>query len=109
MTVGPLILALCLETGPQYSEACKVALEQGAVQSGIEGRAYEEKKRLEQSAIEYVNPPRSIQAVLGSAVYIIRLANGQEASFSVPNIFGVGATTMTVGKDVVGFGYRINF
>lgn len=109
MTIGPLILALCLETGPQYSEACRVALEQGAVQSGIEGRAYEEKKKLEKSAMEYVNPPLALQSAIGASVYIIRLANGQEASFSVPTLFGDGATTMTVGKDKVGFGYRIDF
>ena len=38
MTLTPFIVALCVNTGATYNEACKNALEQGAAQSEFSGQ-----------------------------------------------------------------------
>lgn len=109
MTVGPFILALCLETGVQYNEACKVALEQAAIQSGVEARARETTRKLERSTLEFINAPETVQTALGTTIYVLRLASGQQASFSIPHPLKEGVTTLSVGGNGIGIAYRWDF
>jgi len=109
MTIGPLILALCLNIKSQYELACKTALEQAAVQTGIEANLDTTRRKWEKKAIQYVNPSMTTQMIGGAAVYIVRFINGQNATFAVPNPTRTGATSMTIGKEEVGVVWRIDF
>ena len=109
MTVGPLVLALCLNIEPQYEPACRTVLEQAAIQTGIEAGLDTTRKKWGKKAIQYINPSMTTQVIGSAAVYIIRLANGQNATFSVPNPTRIGATSMTLGKEEIGIVWRIDF
>lgn len=109
MTVGPLVLAICLRVGAQYEAACTTALEQAAVQSGVEAGLDSTKRRWEKKALEFLDPSISTQIVGGAVVYLVRFANGQTATFAIPNPTRLGATSLTVGKENVGLGWRIDF
>jgi hypothetical protein len=109
MTVGPLVLALCLNIESQYEPACRTALEQAAVQTGIEAGLDTTRRKWEKKAIQYINPSMTAQVIGGAAVYIVRFANGQNATFAVPNPTRIGATSMTIGKEEVGVVWRIDF
>jgi len=109
MTVGPLVLALCLNIKSRYELACRTALEQAAVQTGIEAGLDTTLRKWEKKAIQHINPSMTAQVVGGAAVYIVRFVNGQNATLAVPNPTRIGATSMTIGKEKVGVVWRIDF
>lgn len=109
MTAGPLVLAICLNVEAKYELACRVALEQAAVQTGVEANLEDTRKKWEKRAAKYANFSVTSQLIGGAAVYIIRFANGQKATFSVPNPTSLGAISTTVSKEFLGVVWRIDF
>ena len=110
MTLTPLIVVLCVNTGPTYNDACKAALEQGAAQSGLAGKFEHFTSKAEKDAIRYIDPSKEVEVAAAVVGYTYQLASGKQATLALPNP-GIknSSLSMTVGKDVVTFGLRIGF
>ena len=110
MTLTPLIVALCVNTGPTYTDACRTALEQGAAQSGLAGRFEGWSKKAERDAIRYIDPSKEVEIVAAVVGYTYQLGSGKTATLALPNP-GIknSSWSLTVGKDEVRFGFRMGF
>lgn len=110
MTLTPLIVVLCVNTGPTYSDACKAALEQGAAQSGLAGKFANWSKKAERDAIKYIDPSKEVEIMAAVVGYAYQLSSGKTATLALPNL-GIknSSVSLTVGKDEVGFGFRMGF
>ncbi len=110
MTLTPLIVALCVNTGPTYNDACRAALEQGAAQSGLAGRFEGWSKKAERDALKYIDPSKEVELVAAVAGYTYQLGSGKTATLALPN-FGMknSSFSMTVGKEEIRVGFRIGF
>lgn len=110
MTLTPLIVALCVNTGPTYSDACKAALEQGAAQSDLAGKFEGWSKKAEKDAIRYIDPSKEVEIAAAVVGYAYQLGSGKTATLALPNP-GIknSSLSLRVGKDEVTFGIRIGF
>jgi hypothetical protein len=100
MTLTPLIIALCVNAGPTYNEACRTALEQGAAQSGLAGKFSKFSKKAEKDVIRYIDPSKEVEISAAILAYGIRLGTGQTATVALPN-FGLknSSVSLTAGRD----------
>lgn len=85
MTLTPLIVAVCLNSGSTYNVACKTSLEQGATQSGLSGHFEKLTSRVEKDAIKYIDPSAEAEVVVSVIGYSVQLLSGNQANFSIPN------------------------
>ena len=110
MTLTPLIVALCVNAGPTYNEACRNAAEQGAAQSGLAGNFEKITKKYERDVVKYIDPSKSVEITAAAIGYVVQLSTGHSANFSVPNpVLRNSSLNLNVGKDEVRFGVLINF
>jgi hypothetical protein len=110
MTLSPLIVALCVNAGPSYNEACKTALEQGAAQTGIAVKVEHLTKRTAKDVIQYINPSAQVELTAAVVGYTYQLISGRQATLAFPNP-GIknSSLSLSVGKDSAGIGFRMGF
>lgn len=110
MTLSPLIVALCVNTGPVYTGACKAALEQGASQSGFTKTFENASANTEQKIIRYINPSVETEMVAAVLGYSAQLSMRKSATLAVPNpILKNSAIRMTIGETEAAVNLRIDF
>lgn len=110
MTLTPLIVAICVNAGPTYNDACKAALEQGAAQSGFAGQFETFTRKTERNAREYVDPSKEVEIMAAGLGYTYQLISGREATLALPNP-GIKNSSLrfTVSKDKIFLGLNIGF
>lgn len=110
MTLSPLIVALCVNTGPTYTDTCKAALEQGASQSGFAGAFERVAKRTERDVIRYINPSAEVEMVAAVVGYSAQLFTRKSATIALPNpSIKNSSIRMTVGENETTVNFRIDF
>lgn len=110
MTLTPLIVLFCVNTGPIYDKACNAALEQGASQSGLAGKFENLTKQTEKDVIRYIDPSEEAEIAAMAFAYTFQLASGRQATFVVPNP-GIknSSISMGVGIEKTSLNFRIDF
>ena len=110
MTIGPLIVAICVNAGPTYNDACKAALEQGAAQSGVSNHFEKITKKVEKGVVQYIDPSKEVEIAAAAVGYTVQLVSGKQATIALPNP-GIkdSSLSLSVGKDLVTVGFRIGF
>jgi hypothetical protein len=110
MTLSPLIVALCVNTGPTYTDACKAALEQGAAQSGFAGAFERVAKRTERDVIQYIDPSAEVEMAAAVAGYTAQIVARRSATIAIPNpSIKNSSIRMTVGEKETTVNFRIDF
>lgn len=110
MTLTPLIVAMCVNAGPSYNDACKAALEQGAAQSGFAGKFEYVTKNAETTAIRYIDPSAEVEVVAAALGYTYQLGVGHQATVALPNPgLKNSSLSLSVGKEAVKLGFIIGF
>jgi hypothetical protein len=110
MTLGPLLVALCVNAGSSYREGCKVALSQAAAQSGADAEFSKITKRSKNKLINLVDPSKEAELTIAVLGYATQMISKKEANLSVKNPFSKKSSiSLTAGEDKVSLGFRIEF
>ena len=110
MTIAPLIVAMCVNTGASYNDACKAALEQGATQSGFASDFEHVTKNAERTAIRYIDPSKEVEVIVAGLGYAYQLGISRQATIALPNPgLKNSSLSMSVGADLLAIGFNINF
>ena len=110
MTLTPLIVAICVNAGPTYDEACKAAAEQGAAQSGFAGSFEQTTSKMEKQTIKFINPSAEVETAVAVLGYSVHLLSGRQAVIALPNP-GIKNSSLSfgIGKELTTLGFVVNF
>lgn len=110
MTLTPFIVALCVNTGATYNEACKKSLEAGAAQSGFAGQFEHFTKKTEQDLIRFITPSAKVEMAAAAIGYTYQVISNKQATLALPNP-GIkdSSLSLTIGEKQMSIGLNIGF
>jgi len=109
MMLSPLIVAVCLTSGPTYDVACRTSLEQAAAQTGFASQIEELKNKTEHRVIRYINPSKEVEVFVGGLGYAVQLISRRQATIALPTGFKNSSFSMSVGSTSTSIGLNIGF
>jgi hypothetical protein len=108
MTLTPIIVAICVNSGTTYEEACKAALIQGANQSDVAKTFEQQTLKLEHQVISYIDPSPAMEVTASMLGYVTQLTLGNQAHISMP-VHRDSSISFSVGKSSQILSLHIDF